>query len=142
MFGQETRSKRCHGHLAGIGFSIETDDSRSSRQDGVHHVVGNSSANHRFWSQPLADFAYAKASRVRIEYMPGSGCLSALIVLDAMGQELTSWKEYGQGKVSRPSELKVVEQEPPDVRSGWALAGFWGHADPMVINSVGAIWRR
>jgi len=79
---------------------------------------------------------------VRVEYTPGSGCLAALIVLDASGQELTSWKQYGQGKVAPPAELRITEQEQPDARSGWVLAGFWGHADPMVINSVGAIWRK
>lgn len=74
--------------------------------------------------------------------MPGSGCLAALIVLDATGQELTSWKEYGQGKVSPPAGLKIVEHEPPDERSGWVLAGFWGHADSTVINSIGTIWKK
>ena len=98
--------------------------------------------NQVFWSQPLAEFKYAKVAKVRIEYLPGSGCLAALVVLDANGQELTSWKQYGQGKVSAPAGLKIVEQELPDERSGWSLAGFWGHKDSRVINSVGAIWRK
>ena len=142
LFGKQTRSKRCHGHVSAVGFSNAHDASTPSRQDGVHRVVGNSNKNHNFWSQPLADFRYAKVSKVRIEYTPGSGCLAALAVLDASGQELTSWKQYGQGKVSPPAGLKIVEQEAPDERSGWTLAGFWGHADSMVINSIGAIWRK
>ena len=77
-----------------------------------------------------------------MEYEQGSGCLAALIVLDKHGQELTSWKEYGQGKVAMPAGLKGVEQEAPDERSGWVLAGFWGHEDSVVITSVGAIWRK
>lgn len=81
-------------------------------------------------------------TKVRIEYMPDSGCIAALSVLDATGQELTSWKQYGQGKVGPPAGLKIVEQELPDERSGWRLAGFWGHADSRVINSIGAIWRK
>lgn len=95
-----------------------------------------------YWSQPLADLGYAKVSKVRIEYVPGSGCLAALVALDATGQELTSWKQYGQAKAATPAGLKIVEQEPPDARSGWVLAGFWGHTDSMVINSVGAIWKK
>ena len=82
------------------------------------------------------------ASKIRIEWAPGTGCLTALIVLDEHGQELTSWKEYGQGKVAMPAGLKSVEQEAPDGRGGWVLAGFWGHEDGMVISSVGAIWRK
>ena len=79
---------------------------------------------------------------MRIEYSHGSGCVAALIVLDAMGQELTSWKQYGQAKVSMPAGLKGVEQEPPDHSGSWSLVGFWGHADSIVINSIGAIWRK
>ena len=142
VFGKQTRSKRCHGHLSAIGFSTAHDTSSPSRQDGVHRAVGTSNKNHAFWSQPLADFKYAKVEKVRIEYVPGSGCLAAMIVLDPSGQELTSWKQYGQGKVSPPAGLKIVEQEVPDDRSGWTLAGFWGHTDSTVINSVGAIWRK
>lgn len=142
MFGGQTRSKRCHGRLSGIGFSTAHDTTSSSREDGVHRVVGKANKNHEFWSQPLADFRYAKVSKVRIEYLPGSGCLAAMVVLDATGQELTSWKQYGQAKVSAPAGLKVVELEPPDERSGWTLAGFWGHADSRVINSLGPIWRK
>ena len=63
-------------------------------------------------------------------------------MVDGQGQELTSWKAYGQGKVSMPAGLKSVEQEAPDERGGWVLAGFWGHADSVVITSVGAIWRK
>ena len=91
---------------------------------------------------PLADLTRSTASKVRIEYKPGSGALAALIVLDKHGQELTSWKQYGQGTVSMPAGLKSVEQEAPDERSGWALAGFWGHEDGVVISSVGTIWRK
>ncbi|KAL6716106.1 hypothetical protein ACLMJK_005672 [Lecanora helva] len=142
MFGRKTRSRRCHGHVSAIGFSTAHDTSSPSRQDGVHRAVGKSIENNAYWSQPLADFRYAKVSKVRIEYVPGSGRLAALIVLDSTGQELTSWKQYGQAKVSPPAGLKIVEQEPPDERSGWVLAGFWGHNDSMVINSIGAIWRK
>ena len=142
IVGRQTRSKECHGYLSGIGFSTSHDTANPSREDGVHRTIGNPSANHIFWSQPLADFRYAKAAKVRIEYSPGSKCLAALVVLDANGQELTSWKQYGQAKVSAPAGLKVVEQELPDERSGWSLAGFWGHKDSRVINSVGAIWRK
>lgn len=142
MFGRQSRSKRCHGQLSAIGFSTSHDRNSASRQDGVHHVVGHPNENHLFWSQPLADFRYAKVSKVRVEYLPGSGCLAALVVLDATGSELTSWKAYGQAKISPPAGLEVVEQEPPDGRSGWVLAGFWGHTDTRVINSIGAIWRK
>ena len=141
MFGRDTRSRICHGHLSAIGFSTSLDAGKMARQDGIHRFVGRPNENHEFWSQPLADFQYAKASKVRVEYAPNSGCIAALIILDAMGQELTSWKQYGQGKVSPPAGLKCIEQEPPDERSGWRLAGFWGHADSRIINSVGAIWK-
>lgn len=142
MFGRQTRSKRYHGHLSAIGFSTSRDTSSPPRPDGVHRVVGTSNKNHLYWSQPLADFRYSKAAKVRIEYVPDSGCLAALVVLDASGQELTGWKQYGQAKVSPPAGLKIVEQAPPDARSGWVLAGFWGHSDSMAMNSVGAIWRK
>lgn len=142
IFGRQTRSKRCHGQLSGIGFSTAHDTGVSSRDDGIHHVVGNPNKNHEFWSQPLADFKYAKASKVRIEYIPGSGCVAALVVSDLNSQELASWKQYGQGKAFSPTGLKIVEQDPPDERSGWVLAGFWGHADSRVINSIGPIWRK
>lgn len=80
--------------------------------------------------------------KVRVEWDVGSGRLAALIVLDKQGQELTSWKEYGQGKVGMPAGLKSVEQEAPDGRGEWELVGFWGHEDSVVITSVGAIWRK
>lgn len=79
---------------------------------------------------------------MRIEYTAGSGCLAALVILDSTGQELTSWKSYGQAKVSIPAGLKSVEQEPPESSDGWTLVGFWGHTDPIVINSIGSIWRK
>lgn len=90
----------------------------------------------------MADLKRCKAVKVKIEYMHGSGCLAGLSVVDAMGQELTSWKSYGQARVAGPAGLKIVEQEPPDGSGGWALVGFWGHADSIVVNSVGAIWRK
>jgi len=143
IFGRKNRSKRCDGHLSAIGFSTAHDSSAPSREDGVHRIVGNPNPNRMFWSQPLADFRYAKAAKVRIEYMPGEGCgLAGLVVMDKNGQELTSWKSYGQGKVEAPKGLKVVEQEPPDGRSGWVLVGFWGHLDKIVVESIGAIWRK
>lgn len=142
LFGRQTHSKKCHGRLSGIGFSTADESPSNAKEDGTHHVVGRGSANHDFWSQPLADLKRAKATKVRIEYEPGSGCLAALVVLDAHGQELTGWKEYGQGKVATPAGLKGVEQEAPDERSGWVLAGFWGHEDSVVVTSVGAIWRK
>ena len=142
VFGRQTRSKRSHGHVSAIGFSTSRDTTTTTpRPDGVHRVVGTPNKNHLFWSQPLADFKYSKPAKVRIEYVPGSGCLAALVVLDASGQELTGWKQYGQAKMT-PAGLSVVEQGPPDKRSGWVLAGFWGHSDGMVIRSVGAIWRK
>ena len=72
----------------------------------------------------------------------GGRGLAALIVLDAQGQELTSWKAYGQGKVAMPEGFEAAEQEAPDEREGWVLAGFWGHGDGVVVVSVGAIWRK
>ena len=44
--------------------------------------------------------------------------------------------------MSMPAGLKSVEQEPPDQSGNYSLVGFWGHADSIVINSVGAIWRK
>ena len=145
IFGRRNRSKRCHGHLSAIAFSTthDTNANTPTRDDGVHHTIGNPNPNHLFWSQPLADFRYAKAAKVRIEYIPGEGCgLAALVVLDKNGQELTSWKAYGQGKVETPKGLKSVVQEPPDERGGWVLCGFWGHVDELIVGSVGAIWRK
>ncbi|KAK4690509.1 hypothetical protein P7C71_g6298, partial [Lecanoromycetidae sp. Uapishka_2] len=100
LFGRSNRSKRCHNHLSAIGFSTSRDTSTSILlSSGIHTTVGNPNPNHMFWSQPLADFRYAKAAKVRIEYLPGEGCgLAALVVLDRDGQELTGWKSYGLGK--------------------------------------------
>ncbi|CAD6572784.1 MAG: hypothetical protein ASARMPREDX12_005446 [Alectoria sarmentosa] len=142
IINQQTHSKKCHGRLSAITFSTTGDPSSTTNPSGTHHVVGRASPNPSFWSQPLADFKRMTASKIRIEWAPGTGCLTALIVLDEHGQELTSWKEYGQGKVAMPAGLKSVEQEAPDGRGGWVLAGFWGHEDGMVISSVGAIWRK
>lgn len=141
-FGRQTHSRKCNGYLSAIGFSTSRESASSAKEDGTHNIVGRASRNPEFWSQPLADLKRAKACKVRIEWAQGSGCVAALIVLDAQGQELTSWKEYGQGKVAMPRGLKSVEQEAPDERSGWVLAGFWGHEDSVVITSVGAIWRK
>lgn len=143
LFGRSNRSKRCHNHLSAIGFSTAHDSSTPPLASGTHHTIGNASPNHLFWSQPLADFRYAKAAKVSIEYLPGEGCgLMALVVLDKNGQELTSWKSYGLGKAEGLKGLKSVEQGPPDERSGWDLCGFWGHVDDLVVGSVGAIWRK
>lgn len=142
LFGRQTYSKRCHNHLSAIGFSTSLEGASGAKQDGTHHAVGRASPNPAFWSQPLADLKRAKACKVRVEWAQGSGRVSALIVLDGRGQELTSWKAYGQGKVGMPAGLKSVEQEAPDERSSWVLAGFWGHEDGVVITSVGAIWRK
>ena len=142
LFGQQTYSKKCHGHLSAIGFSTSLESATTAKADGTHHVVGRASKNPAFWSQPLADLKRSKACKIRVEWEQGTGRVSALIVLDEHGQELTSWKAYGQAKVSMPVGLKSVEQEAPDERSGWVLAGFWGHEDGVVITSVGAIWRK
>ena len=144
VIGKQTHSAKCHGHVSAITFATSSSPSSAtpSNADGTTHSVGTPSTNHAYWSTPLADLTRTPACKVRIEYMPGSGRLAALIVLDKHGQELTSWKEYGQGKVSMPAGLKSVEQDAPDERSGWALAGFWGHGDGVVITSVGAIWRK
>ena len=108
----------------------------------MHHVAGKANRNPRFWGEPVADLKRSKAVKVRVEYMHGSGCLAALIVLDAMGQELTSWKSYGQARVGSPAGLKSVEQEPPDQSGSWSWGGFGGHADSIVVNSIGAIGRK
>ena len=143
VVGRQTHSAKSHGHVSAITFCTSSPStSDASNADGTTNSVGRPSSNHAYWSTPLADLTRTTACKVRIEYMPGSGSLAALIVLDKNGQELTSWKRYGQGKVSMPAGLKSVEQEAPDERSGWALAGFWGHEDGMVITSVGAIWRK
>ena len=142
VFGGQTRSKRCEGRLCGIGFSTAVDaNTRPTEQGGVHRIAGKVAHNPRFWSQPIADLTRTKASKVKIEYIPGSGCITSLIVLGPTGQELTSWKAYGQAKVDVPKDVKVVEQEAPDSR-GWLLAGFWGHVDSRVITRVGAIWKK
>ena len=142
IFGLQTRSKRCHRHISGIGFSTASDSNVPPREDGVHNIVGKANRNQAYWGQPVADLKRANASKVRIEYTVGSGSLAALVILDATGQELTSWKSYGQAKVSMPRGLKSVEQEPPDGSGSWSLIGFWGHSDSIVINSIGAIWRK
>ena len=142
MFGLQTRSKRCHNHVSGIGFSTVADSNVPPREDGIHHIAGKANRNHAYWSQPVADLERAKAAKVRIEYTAGSGCLAGLVILDSTGQELTSWKSYGQARASVPAGLKTVEQEPPDSSSSWTLVGFWGHSDPIAINSIGAIWRK
>ncbi|KAM0796836.1 hypothetical protein BDR22DRAFT_498294 [Usnea florida] len=142
LFGRQTHSKKSHGHLSAIAFSTATDAQVAANPDGTHAVVGHANANHEFWSQPLADLKRSTATKVRVEWEQGTGFLAALIILDSHGQELTSWKAYGQGKVSMPAGLKSVEQEAPDERSGWVLAGFWGHEDGIVVTSVGAIWRK
>ena len=141
MFGGQTRAKKCHGHLAGIGYSTAWHMSKPSAEHGTHRVAGKASPNARFWSQPVADLRYTKASKVKIEYLPGSGCIASLVLMDPSGQELTSWKAYGQAKVGVPEGIKVVEQEAPEKR-GYALAGFWGHTDKRVITKVGGIWKK
>ena len=141
LFGGQTRSRRCHGHLSGIGYSTSADTAVKTPEHGTHHIAGKSESNPHFWSQPAADLTRTKAAKVRIEYIPGSGCIAALTILDPSGQELTSWKAYGHAKVAAPAGLKVVEQEAPEGR-GWALAGFWGHSDSRVVTKIASIWKR
>ena len=142
IFGGKSRSKRCHGHVSAIGFSTTKDTNTRPSEDGTHRVSGRANRNHAFWSQPLADLKRSKIARLRVEYSPGSGCLAGLVAFGSKGEEVTSWKEYGQAKIDVPTGTKVIEQEPPNQRGGWVLAGFWGHADSMVITSVGAIWKK
>ena len=143
IFGGRTRSKRCDGQLCGIGFSTaaDTNTAPTLTNSGTHRIIGKPARNPRFWSQPVADLTRTKASKVKVEYIPGSNSIASLIILDASGQELTSWKSYGQAKVAAPTEMKVVEQEAPDKR-GWVLAGFWGHMDKRVVSKVGAVWKK
>ncbi|KAL2052672.1 hypothetical protein ABVK25_006912 [Lepraria finkii] len=107
IFGLQTRSKRCHNHISGIGFSTAADSNVPPREDGIHHVVGKANRNPAYWGQSVADFRRTKASKVRIEYTAGSGCLAALVILDSTGQELTSWKSYGQ---SQGIHTSVIEE--------------------------------
>ena len=141
VFGGKTRSKRCEGQVCGVGFSTTADKNTPPTQSGTHRVAGKAARNPRYWSQPVADLTRTKVSKVKIEYVPGSGCITSLIILDATGQELTSWKAYGQAKVGPPKEIQVVEQEAPDPR-GWVFAGFWGHTDSRVVTKVGAVWKK
>ena len=62
--------------------------------------------------------------------------------MDSAGNEITSWKQYGQAKTTRPEGLKVETQLPPDARGAWNICGWWGHSDAIVMTRIGAIWKR
>ena len=68
--------------------------------------------------------------------------MAGVVLKDAAGVEVTSWRQYGQAKLERPRGLRVEEQSPPKGEGGWVLAGFWGSVDAVVVLRVGAIWKR
>lgn len=134
-------SKSSDGFLAGIGFSISTDAGTQANTDGTHRHVGKLSKDAEFWST-LADLSYSRVTKVVVETIPGSGRISGLVLMDNEENEITSWKQYGQAKAEKPPGLKIEEQVPPDMKGAYALCGFWGHTDAIVISRVGAIWKR
>lgn len=134
-------SKTSQGYLSAIGYSTNKDGNTKPRADGTHHQVGRPNDNRLYWSQ-LADLTFSKVAHVVVEYVPGTERIASLILLDIAKNEIISWKQYEQAKVSKPAGLRVDEQSPTDARGGWQLAGFWGHSDAIVITSISAIWKR
>ncbi|MCJ1394266.1 hypothetical protein MMC18_007144 [Xylographa bjoerkii] len=134
-------SKSSQGCLSAIGFSTSGDANARPLEDGTHHRVGHPNDNLTYWSR-LADLSFAKVAKVVVEYVPGSGRVAALSLWDGSGNEVTSWRQYGQAKLEKPRGLRVVEQMPPEGRGGWLLVGFWGSVDAVVVARVGAVWKR
>lgn len=135
------RSKTSEGCLSAIGFSVRSDAKTRCATDRTHKHVGHPTDNPSFWSE-LADLSISKVAKIIFEYERGSGRIAALILLDANDNEITSWKQYGQAKSEKPSGLTVEEQYPPGGRGSYALCGFWGHSDAIVITRLGAIWKK
>ncbi|MCJ1319163.1 hypothetical protein MMC15_004496 [Xylographa vitiligo] len=142
LFGDCRRhSKGSQGCLSAVGFSTRADADARPLEDGTHHHVGHPNDNLTYWSR-LADLGFAKAAKVAVEYVPGSGRVAGVVVRDGGGNEVTSWRQYGLAKVERPKGLRVEEQSPPEGKGGWLLVGFWGSVDAVVVLRVGAVWKR
>ncbi|MCJ1287446.1 hypothetical protein MMC26_006797 [Xylographa opegraphella] len=142
LFGDCRRhSKSSQGCLAAIAFSTRANATARPLEDGTHHRVGHPNGNLTYWSR-LADLGFAKVAKVLVEYVPGSGRVAGLVLRDAGGNEITSWRQYGQAKVERPKGVRVEVQSPPDGKAGWLLVGFWGSVDAVVVLRVGAVWKR
>ena len=134
-------SKACEGYISAIGFSTNKDKNTKPGADRTHHHIGRPNDNEAFWSR-LADFSFAMAANVIVEYMPGTERITSVVILDARDTEITSWKQYGQAQSLKPEGLRTDKQSPPDARGDWQLVGFWGHSDALVITRIGAIWKR
>ncbi|MCJ1377318.1 hypothetical protein MMC17_000412 [Xylographa soralifera] len=142
LFGDCRRhSKSSQGCLSAIGFSTLADVKARPLEDGTHHHVGHPNDNLTYWSR-LADLGFAKVAKVLVEHVPGSGRVAGVMVRDAGGNEVTSWRQYGQAKVERPRGVRVEEQSPPEGKEGWLLVGFWGSVDAVVVLRVGAVWKK
>ncbi|MCJ1401703.1 hypothetical protein MMC11_004920 [Xylographa trunciseda] len=142
LFGDCRRhSKASQGALCAIGCSTRQDADARPLEDGTHHRVGYPNDNHTYWSR-LADLAFAAVAKVGVEYVPGSGRVAALVLRDVRGNEVTGWRQYGEAKVERPKGLRSEEQSPPEGKGTWALVGFWGSVDAVVVVRVGAVWKR
>jgi hypothetical protein len=133
-------SKAAEGFLSAIGYSTDKDSNTKTRPDGTHQQVGRPNNNPQYWSE-LADLTFTDIASVVVEYLPGSQKISSLSLLDARGNEIASWKQYGQAKIEKPDGLNAVIQKPPNGK-GWTLAGFWGYCDSIVITRIGTIWKR
>ncbi|MCJ1311118.1 hypothetical protein MMC25_004788 [Agyrium rufum] len=133
-------SKNCEGYLAAVGFSTGSDaGTMTASADGTHKHIGRASENHKYWSL-LADLNLSQCQKIMVEWHPGSGRIAGLMLLDAIGNEITSWVQYGQAKAQKPPGLRIEEQVAPDVLGSYKLCGFWGNADAIVVSRIGAIW--
>ncbi|MCJ1288836.1 hypothetical protein MMC34_000366 [Xylographa carneopallida] len=144
LFGDCRRhSRSSQGCLSAIGYSTRADADANARslEDGTHQHVGHPNDNLTYWSRQ-ADLGFAPVTTVVVEYVHGSGRVAGVVLKDAAGVEVTSWRQYGQAKLERPRGLRVEEQSPPKGEGGWVLAGFWGSVDAVVVLRVGAIWKR
>ena len=142
----QKHSKNSHGYISGLGFSSLSDTGTTSRADGTHTNIGHVTENQSYWSR-LADLGSVRVAKIVVEYFPGTGRLAGLSLLGEKNEEFVAWKSYGQAKAARPQGLKVEEQVPPSgdgkgEAKDWALVGFWGHVDEIVISRIGGIWRR
>jgi hypothetical protein len=134
-------SRSSHMYLSGIGISTAKDANTPACKDGMHKHVGKTiEDDERFWSK-MVDTMAGSVLRTVVEFRPGTNKISSIALLDRGGSELTSWRQYGYGRMARPVGLRTEVQEPPD-KQGWALMGFWGHCDAIVITQIGTLWKR
>lgn len=147
-------SKDSNRAIGAIGFAFAHDSAsaKGKNLDACSIHYGRPTFHDDTNSFKAIDFAKgatpADITRIDISYVPGTGRIAGIALVDKFGQAVTerlAWKQW-ESAGHEPAGLKVVTQQPPSDGSQWRFVGVCGDFDSTmwgeVLARVSGIWRR